>query len=247
MQFPLLSHTMAHYPLAPLHRRQRYKLIAGAIVPRPIAWVTTLNADGSCNAAPFSAFNYVSEDPPLIVLGLQVHDDDGPRSGEVKDTTRNIRRTGEFVVNLLDEDLLADMVRSATTFPTGISEVTTLGLALAPSTQIAVPRIERCPFALECRTYRTLEFSDHRAVVIGEVLSVYARDDVVDPSTLRVNLERYRPVGRLFGALYCTTDRIVSCPTPDYDTSVRSRAQPAVHASDSGPLPGTDSGTEPDH
>src|SRR5690349_17088059 len=132
---------MAHFTLAELHRRQRYKLIAGAIVPRPIALVTTLHPDGKCNAAPFSAFNYVSEDPPLVVLGLQVHDDDGERSGEIKDTTRNILRTSEFVVNLLDESMLADMVGCATDFPPGISETDALGLRLVPSVDVSPPRI----------------------------------------------------------------------------------------------------------
>lgn len=207
---------MAHYPLAKLHRRQRYKLIAGAIVPRPIALVTTLNEDGSCNAAPFSAFNYVCEDPPLIVLGLQVHDDDGNRMGEIKDTTRNILRTAEFVVNLVNEDLLADMVGCATDFPPGVSETTAMGLGLVPSIEIATPRIERSPFALECRTHQILDLSTHRVVVIGEVLSVYARDDVVDPQTLRVDLACYRPIGRLFGSLYCKTSAIISCPTASY-------------------------------
>ncbi len=219
---------MAHFSLANLHRRQRYKLIASAIVPRPIALVTTLNQDGSCNAAPFSAFNYVSEDPPLIVLGLQVRDDDGDHSGEIKDTTRNILRTSEFVVNLLDEDLLLDMVGCATDFPTGTSEAAAVGLELVPSREVAPPRIARSPFALECRTKQMLNFSPHRAVLIGEVLSMYVRDDIVDPKTLRIDLERYRPIGRLFGSLYCKTHDIVSCPTMDYATWLRARANPTV-------------------
>lgn len=218
---------MADFHLPDLHRRQRYKLIAGAIVPRPIALVTTLNEDGSCNAAPFSAFNYVSEDPPLVVLGLQVHDDDGERMGEIKDTTRNILRTSEFVVNLLDEDLLVDMVGCATDFPPGVSETAVVGLELAAARTVAPPRIARSPFALECRTKQMLNFSDHRAVLIGEVISVYVRDDIVDPSTLRVDLERYRPIGRLFGSLYCRTREIVSCPTLKYDAWLAARKKQA--------------------
>jgi flavin reductase (DIM6/NTAB) family NADH-FMN oxidoreductase RutF len=214
---------MPHFALDKLHRRQRYKLIAGAIVPRPIALVTTLNVDGSCNAAPFSAFNYVSEDPPLIVLGLQIHDDDREREDQTKDTTRNILRTSEFVVNLLDEDMLADMVGCATVFPPGVSEVKALGLEVATSMEVATPRIARSPFALECRTAQVLHFSTHRAVVIGEVLSIYCRDGIVDPQTLRVDLERYRPIGRLFGSLYCKTSTVVSCPTVDYASWLRAR------------------------
>jgi len=208
---------MAYFRLADLHRRQRYKLIAGAIVPRPIALVTTLNEDGSCNAAPFSAFNYVSEDPPLVVLGLQVHDDDGPRSGEMKDTTRNILRTSQFVVNLLDEALLEPMVGCAADFPPGMSETAAVGIELAASRDVAPPRLARSPFALECTTKQILNFSHHRAVLIGEVISIHARDDAIDRETLRVDLERYRPIGRLFGSLYCKTRDIVSLPTPSYD------------------------------
>lgn len=217
---------MAHYSLADLHRRQRYKLIAGAIVPRPIALVTTLNEDGTCNAAPFSAFNYVSEDPPLVVLGLQVYDDDGTRMGEIKDTTRNILRTEEFVVNLLDEDLLGDMVGCATNFPPGVSETAAVGLELTSSRDVTPPRLTRAPFALECRTKQVLNFSAHRAVLIGEVLSVYVRDDIVDRETLRIDLARYRPVGRLFGSLYCTTRDVVSCPVVSYETWLAAREAP---------------------
>src|ERR1700730_16664259 len=105
---------MTLYSLSKLHRRERYKLIAGAIVPRPIALVTTLNEDGN-------------------------------RMGEVKNTTRNILRTAQFVVNLLDEDLLADTVGCATDFPSSISETTAMGLELVPSIEIATPRIQRSP------------------------------------------------------------------------------------------------------
>ena len=136
--------------------------------------------------------------------------------GEIKDTTRNILRTAEFVVNHVDEDLLADMVGCATDFPSGVSETTAMGLGLVASIEVATPRIERSPFALECRTKQILDLSSHRAVVIGEVLSVYVRDDVIDPQTLRVDLARYRPIGRLFGSLYCKTSTIVSCPTASY-------------------------------
>jgi len=173
----------------------------------------------------------VCEDPPLIVLGLQVHDDDGPRSGEIKDTTRNILRTSQFVVNLLDEDLLDDMVGCATDFPAGESETEALGLELVASMDVAPPRIERSPFALECRTTQVQNFSKHRAVLIGEVLSMYVRDDIVDSETLRIDLARYRPIGRLFGSLYCKTSTIISCPTMDYASWRKQRDGAAPAAS----------------
>ncbi len=191
-----------YFHLADLARKQRYKLIAGAVVPRPIALVTSLNADGSCNAAPFSAFNYMSEDPPLLALGLQVHPDESDRAGEPKDTAANIARSGEFVVNIVDEPMLPDMVDCAIAFPPGESEVERLGLATEPSLHVAPPRLAASPFAFECRRKVTLDFGPFRSIVIGEIVGVHVRDGLVDPATLNVDLDRFRPVGRLAGTWY---------------------------------------------
>jgi len=191
-----------YFHLAGLARKQRYKLIAGAIVPRPIALVTSLNADGGCNAAPFSAFNYMSEDPPLLALGLQVHPDESPRAGQPKDTAANIARTGEFVVNIVDEAMLPDMVDCAISFESESSEVEKLGLAVVPSQHIAPPRLAASPFAFECRRTVTLDFGPFRSIVIGEIIGVHARDGLVDPATYNVDLAGFTPVGRLTGAWY---------------------------------------------
>lgn len=175
----------------------RYKLLCGVVVPRPIALVTTLDENGKVNAAPFSFFNVFSEDPPLVVLGLQHKPDHSP-----KDTTRNIRRNGEFVVHMVDEALSSAMNACAVDFPSGESEAAAAGLATLASVDVKVPRLAAAPFALECRREVVLTFSPDRELLIGEVLRLHARDGLVDEANMYVDLETYRPIGRLFGNLY---------------------------------------------
>jgi flavin reductase (DIM6/NTAB) family NADH-FMN oxidoreductase RutF len=177
--------------------RDRYKLLCGVVVPRPIALVTTLDENGAVNAAPFSFFNVFSEDPPLIVLGLQHKADLSP-----KDTTRNIHRNGQFVVHMVDEALAAAMNDCAVDFPSGDSEVDATGLSTLPSIDVAVPRLAAAPFALECRQHTALVFGPGRELLIGEVLRLHARDGLIDEARMHVDLDVYRPIGRLFGDLY---------------------------------------------
>src|SRR6201994_1815450 len=145
--------------LRDLSRHDRYKLLCGVVVPRPIALVKTLDVNGAVNAAPFSFFNVFSEDPPLIVLGLQHKPDRTP-----KDTTRNIQRDGEFVVHMVDEALATAMNDCAVDFPSGESEVGTLGLATLPSVEVKVPRLAAAPFGLGCRSSVALAFGPRRDV-----------------------------------------------------------------------------------
>jgi 2-nitrobenzoate nitroreductase len=210
-------------------------------VPRPIALVTTLEADGRCNAAPFSAFNYMSEDPPIVALGLQVQPDEHVRAGEIKDTTRNIAERGEFVVNLMDEDHLDTLVDCAIDFPPGVSELDALGLECAPSVSISAPRLATCAAALECRQIQILHIGTFRSIVIGEVLSVYFRDGIVDPLTLKIDVAAYRPIGRLFGSLYCRTADTIAHPTPTFAAWQKRAphdAPPHKAADESGRAPG---------
>ncbi len=180
-----------------------YKLLAGLIVPRPIALVTTLGRDGRHNAAPYSFFNAFSEDPPLVVLGLGVN-----VRGEPKDTTINIRDGAEFVVNLVDEPLAEAMNICAIDFPPEISEVDAAGLDLTPSDTIAPARLTAAPVSMECVHHQTLHRGENRYLVIGKVRIVHVAKDMIDPETLRIDRDRYAPVGRLFGGGYCrTTDR----------------------------------------
>ena len=190
---------MTGIPFGELDPQDRYKLLCGVVVPRPIAFVTTLDENGKVNAAPFSFFNVFSEDPPLIVLGLQHKADGIP-----KDTTRNIHRSGQFVVHMVDEALAATMNDCAIDFPSGSSEVEATGLKTLPSVDIAVPRLAAAPFALECRQHVALAFGPGRELLVGEVLRLHAREGLVDESRMYVDFDFYRPIGRLFGNLYST-------------------------------------------
>ena len=186
--------TIGFAELAP---RERYKLLCATIVPRPIALVTTLSREGVVNAAPFSFFNVFSEEPPLVVLGLQHKAESSP-----KDTTRLIAASGAFVVNLVDEGLAEAMNLCAVDFPPEVSEVEAAGLALAPGIDVPVPHLADAPFALECRRTVSLAFGPDREILIGEVLRLHARAGLMDEEALRVRAEDYHPVGRLFGELY---------------------------------------------
>lgn len=166
-------------------------------MPRPIALVTTLDANGAVNAAPFSFFNVFSEEPPLVVLGLQHKADRTP-----KDTTRNIHRDGEFVVHMVDEPLALAMNDCAVDFPAGESEVAATGLATLPSVDVRVPRLAAAPFALECKRSVALAFGPGRELLVGEVLRIHAREGLVDAANMYVDLAAYRPIGRLFANLY---------------------------------------------
>ena len=183
-----------------LAARDRYKLITATIVPRPIALVTTRNADGGTNCAPFSFFNVFSEDPPLVVLGLQSRPD-----FKLKDTTENIRRSGEFVVHMVDESIVEAMVLCAANFPPGVSEIPAAGFTLERSPKVDVDRILEAPFSFACRRVTVLQFAKTRDLAIGEILGLSARDGLIEEATLRVNWAAYHPVGRLFASHYTRT------------------------------------------
>jgi flavin reductase (DIM6/NTAB) family NADH-FMN oxidoreductase RutF len=174
---------------------QRYKLMASLIVPRPIALVTTLAEDGTVNAAPFSMFNMLGEEPPILMISInRLHD------GELKDTAAHIVRSREFVVHIADEAMAAQMHRCGERHPRDVSELAVVGLTTAPSTAVAPPRIVQAPVAFECTLWRTLETAS-RQIFIGEVRHLHARDGLIDTDAWRVRLQSYFPVAR-FGASY---------------------------------------------
>ena len=177
--------------------RERYKLLCATIIPRPIALVTTIDAAGIVNAAPFSFFNVFSEEPALVVLGLQ-----HKPGNAAKDTTRNIAETGIFCINMVDEALAEAMNVCAIDFPPERSEVEAAGLSLAPGVEVPVPHLAEAPFALECRRTVALAFGPGRELMVGEVLRLHARDGLLDPDTLRIASDLYHPVGRLFADGY---------------------------------------------
>jgi flavin reductase (DIM6/NTAB) family NADH-FMN oxidoreductase RutF len=178
---------------------QRYKLMASLIVPRPIALVTTLGADGTINAAPFSMFNMLGEEPPIVMISINRVAD-----GTLKDTAVNIVRTGEFVVHLADEAIAEKMHRCGERLPPDVSELAEVGLTPVASTRVAPPRIAEAPVAFECMLWEKLETTS-RQIFIGRVLRLHARDELIDTETWRVRLQHYFPVGRFGASDYVTT------------------------------------------
>ena len=187
----------------------RYKLLVSFVGPRPIALVTTQSPSGVGNAAPMSFFNVFAQSPPLLILGIQ------DREGARKDTTRNILTTREFVVNLVDEPIARQMVVCAVEFPPDVDEVRMAGLTLRPSVTVRPGRIAEAPVAFECRLERTVDFPG-RCIVFGEVARMHVRDACIDPETLRVRPEHYRPVARMHGDNYVTAREWYVLPKMSY-------------------------------
>ncbi len=195
--------------------RQTYNLLIGLVAPRPIAWITSMNEDGKLNAAPFSAYNYLCTDPPIIGIGVT----DRPTGGFVpKDTARNIRRTGEFVVNVVTEDLAHQMNICATDFPAEINELEMAGLTTVPSQVVKVPRIEQAHAALECREYTTMEIGRSR-IILGRVVAIYIEDQFVDETGPYVRAEELHAIGRMngLGSYVKTKDAFLRMPRISYE------------------------------
>jgi flavin reductase (DIM6/NTAB) family NADH-FMN oxidoreductase RutF len=177
-----------------------YPILASLVCPRPIAWVTTLDESGTVNLAPFSFFNLIGADPPL----LMVCPGDRPEGGP-KDTARNAARTGEFVVHLVDEPLRETMVRTAASLPAGESEVEHEGLELLPSSVIATPRLKAAPAALECKVHSIQMIGENR-MILGLIQRLHVRDDLYDPSSQHILNDLYHPIGRMASPnWYCKT------------------------------------------
>ena len=200
---------MIELDLLTTHADRAYAILAGLVTPRPIAWVTTLNEDGSVNAAPFSFFNVFGAEPPLVIFAPGDRDDGSP-----KDTARNCRRTGEFVVNLVDEPLAQVMNRTSTTVPYGVSETEQESLETTVSAVVAPPRITAAPAALECKVHSIQQIGENR-LVLGIVHRVQVREEFFDLNTLRVRGDLFHPIGRMsVPNWYCKTDGLFEMARP---------------------------------
>lgn len=186
-----------HFDFADLSAKQRYKLLIGTVIPRPIAFITTLSKDGRRNAGPFSFFNVLTHDPAIVAIGVENYED-----GRMKDTSRNIRDTEEFTVHIVDDALAAQMEICAIKFGPGVDELTEAGLETTPGQAVKSPRILSAPAALECRRYMTLEVGKAREIILGEVLGIHVRADLVDPQSLHVDQIGMDAIGRLGGHSY---------------------------------------------
>ena len=187
------------FDMAALAPQDRYKLMSSSITPRPIAWVTSQSKDGVRNAAPYSFFNMMAADPPLVVLGLMARPD-----GSYKDSAANILATGEFVVNMVSEDDAPTMNFTCIDAPPEFDELEAAGIATLPSVSVAPPRIATAPASMECRLFQAIEVSAAATVVLGEVITMHIEDRFVDPKRLHVDTLGMKLVARMHGAGWYT-------------------------------------------
>src|SRR5579859_5470144 len=178
-----------HFDLGKMPTQDGYKLLISTVVPRPIALATTVDPKGNVNAAPFSFFNAMSSDPPVVVLGIN---GSGPEGRGYKDTEQNIRDTGEFVVNLVDEALAERMNICAVDFPTEIGELDIARLTALPSAGVKPPRIAESPVSFECRRMTGLSLGARSVLEVGRVVHIHIRDDLVDPARFYVATDKMR-------------------------------------------------------
>jgi flavin reductase (DIM6/NTAB) family NADH-FMN oxidoreductase RutF len=196
------------FDFAALTPRERYKLLIGAVVPRPIALVTTVDANGVVNAAPFSFFNCLSADPAILALGVEYR----PTGGQ-KDTGRNVRDTLAFTVNIVSDALVEGMNICATPFEPGVDELEQAGLTAMPGVKVPCPWIGQAPAAFECRHHTSLGIGNSREIILGEVVYAHFRADTIDANRHYVDPVALDAIGRMGGQGYATTRDYFDLPT----------------------------------
>ena len=180
-----------------------YRLITGVVVPRPIAWVTSLSATGVLNLAPFSAFMFVSPKPPMLAISV------GRKGNTYKDTAQNILNNEEYVVHIADSSLMTAVHESSTEHPPDVSEVEELRLSTLPGERIKVPRLAAAPIAMECRFRQCLEFGETRSrLIVGEVLVFHIRDGLLQNG--KIETEALDPIARIAGPRYARLGEITT-------------------------------------
>jgi flavin reductase (DIM6/NTAB) family NADH-FMN oxidoreductase RutF len=190
-----------------------YKLLIGCVVPRPIAWVSTVDAAGVRNLAPFSFFMGVCGEPPTIAFSS------GPRDGGHKDTVRNVERSGEFVVNVVDDAHAEAMNLTSGEYAPDVDEFALAALASTPGVRVSAPRVARAPISHECRLVPIVRVGrGPHSVVFGEVVYIHVHDRLYDAATGRIDVAALRPVGRLAGHMYSRTHELFELkrPNPNY-------------------------------
>ncbi|MDJ0923088.1 MAG: flavin reductase family protein [Acidimicrobiia bacterium] len=187
------------FDMADLAGTDRYKLLTGLIIPRPIGWVGTQDAAGLRNLAPYSYFNVVAATPPTVLFST------GRPRGRIKDSLANVMTTGEFTLSIVDEDLVDAMHATATNYPPDADEFAETGLRATPGDLVAAPYVAEARAALECRVARIIDLGDPTtaSVVFGDVLRVHVDTAVLDGT--RIDHRKLRAVGRIAGVTYSTT------------------------------------------
>jgi flavin reductase (DIM6/NTAB) family NADH-FMN oxidoreductase RutF len=194
---------------AELDPQCRYKLLIGAVVPRPVAWTSTIDLAGVRNLAPFSFFTVASRNPPMLCISV------GPRverPPDTKDTLTNIEETGEFVINIVSLPLSNTMYESSKSHPPEADEFEKAGLTPAPCEVVAAPRVKEAGVSMECILDRVLELgTDH--LVIGRMVRFHVRDELYENG--RINVEKLQPLGRLAGN-YTKVETIFELPSEEF-------------------------------
>ncbi|MBM3224568.1 MAG: flavin reductase family protein [Candidatus Tectomicrobia bacterium] len=186
-----------------------YKLLIGCVVPRPIAWVSSIDATGIANVAPFSFFMAVCNDPPTLAFSS------GRREGSKKDTIRNIEYSHDFVVNIVDDALAEQMNLTSGEYPPDVDEFAITGLTAAAGVKVKAPRVVEAPISMECRVTQILPVGHGpHSLVLGEIVHFHIRDDLYNPSTGRIDMHALHPVGRLAGNLYTHVHDIFEMKRP---------------------------------
>ena len=199
--------------------RDRYKLMIGAVLPRPIAWVSSMDAGGNLNVAPFSFFTAVCSNP-MTVIFCAGYSPEPDKDGK-KDTLRNIEETQEFVVNFTNEETAEAMNLTSIILPRGQSEFEFAGITPVPSEVVKVPRIAEAPIAYECKLQQIVTVSNQPgggSAIFGEVQCVHIQDDIYDSDKRYIMLDKYKPIGRLGGMSYTRVTDIFEMqrpPTPE--------------------------------
>jgi flavin reductase (DIM6/NTAB) family NADH-FMN oxidoreductase RutF len=206
-----------------LGERETYKLLIGCVVPRPIAWVSTIDLAGRRNLAPFSFFNGIGSNPPALSISVNYIDSRDQR----KDTLRNISDTGEFVVNIVDEDLAQAMNATAANYPAGVDEFEIAGVKAASSVIVRPARVADAPVNLECKLFTLVPVGQgpgSATVVIGVIQMIHVRSDIINERH-HIDITKLRPIARLAGAGYAYVHDTFDMVRPVYDKAT-SRIEP---------------------
>jgi len=203
-------------------KRDNYKLLIGTVLPRPIAFVTSLSKEGIVNAAPFSFFNVVGTEPPMIGFSCIRKPE-----GVMKDTARNIVGGKEFVVHVVDRQIVKRVNDTSIDFPQEISEAEEVGFQLVPSHSVRVPRIAEAKVQMECRLHQHLvlgadaEGNPNADFIIGEIVQFHIADDLYEEG--KIDTRKLDPVSRLAGLNYGEIGEMFSLPRPTYEEWQRSK------------------------
>lgn len=195
-----------------LSHQSIYKILTGSILPRPIGWISSIDLDGRPNLAPFSFFNVVCSNPPTLLFCPMIRGVDG----SPKDTLNNVRQTGEFVVNIVTEDLLKAMNDTSIEAPSEFNEFEFAGLTLSPSVTVRPPRVLESPIHFECKVNQIVDINNAPgggSIVIGTITHIHAEERVM-LGTDKINLTALQPIGRLMGAAYCRVEQVVELDRP---------------------------------